>query len=271
MIALTGLLAPTRQRRAFGVRPLLACATLATAMSAGAQQHAHEHGVADLRVAIDGSTLLIEFESPLDNLVGFEHAPRDEAQFEALHRLGYVLRGHEGLFGLPQAANCVLTDLQIESPYSLHHGHDHEHGHDHPSEHGHHEHHDHGNTASQQPDQAEARSEAHDHGHDHKHAEMHDHDHDHKHEDKHDRTHDHGHAAGGAHAHHAGAESAQGHDHADLYAVYQFECEAPAALDRIDVNLGEAFLRIQTIRAATASQRGQSAVRLDRQARELKL
>lgn len=250
MIASTGLLAPARQRRAFGVRPLLACAMLATAMSAGAQQSAHEHGVADLRVAIDGSILLIEFESPLDNLVGFEHAPRDEAQFEALHRLGYVLRGHERLFGLPQAANCVLADLQIESPYSLHYGHDH------PSEHAHH---DHDHTASQQPDPAAARSEAHDHGHDH------------KHDDKHDRTHDHGHAAGGAHAHHADTESAQGHDHADLYAVYQFECEAPAALDRIDVNLGEAFPRIQTIRAATASQRGQGAVRLDRQARELKL
>ena len=33
---------------------------------------AHEHGVAQLNVALDGNTLEIELESPAMNLVGFE-------------------------------------------------------------------------------------------------------------------------------------------------------------------------------------------------------
>ncbi|MGB0128732.1 MAG: DUF2796 domain-containing protein [Rhodocyclaceae bacterium] len=41
-------------------------------------QHAHEHGVAKLDVASDGGALAINVESPLDNRVGFEHAPRTD-------------------------------------------------------------------------------------------------------------------------------------------------------------------------------------------------
>ncbi len=53
---------------------------------------AHEHGVAVLRVVSEGATLMIEFVSALDNLVGFEHAPRTDAQRTALRAAQARLR-----------------------------------------------------------------------------------------------------------------------------------------------------------------------------------
>lgn len=41
---------------------------------------AHVHGIGELNVAIDGEALLVELISPAMDLVGFEHAPRTEAQ-----------------------------------------------------------------------------------------------------------------------------------------------------------------------------------------------
>ena len=63
---------------------------------------AHEHGVAVLRVVSEGSTLMIEFVSALDNLVGFEHAPRTDARCTALRAAQARLRDAAALAaGLP--------------------------------------------------------------------------------------------------------------------------------------------------------------------------
>ena len=53
---------------------------------------AHSHGRAKLRVATDGNLLTLEFESPLENLVGFEHAPRNDKQKAALQGMAEALR-----------------------------------------------------------------------------------------------------------------------------------------------------------------------------------
>ena len=45
--------------------------------------HAHEHGPAEIELAVEGSDAVVNFASPLYNLVGFEHAPRDERDREA--------------------------------------------------------------------------------------------------------------------------------------------------------------------------------------------
>lgn len=115
---------------------------LMLASSVAAQHAAHEHGVAALRVALDGPTLLIEFDSPLDNLVGFEHAPTTDEQRFALASAERRLKDFEHLFSLPAAAGCVVAEVQLDSPYPQSendHGHDHREHHDH----GHQEHHDH--------------------------------------------------------------------------------------------------------------------------------
>lgn len=119
--------------------PLLVVA-LGVVPAAGAlAQHAHEHGVAELRIALDGPTVLVEFESPLVNLLGFEHAPRSDAEKAAMAALEDTLRAPERLFALPAAAGCSLEEVELELPGAAQHaGHDHEHdshGHGHEDEH----------------------------------------------------------------------------------------------------------------------------------------
>ena len=43
--------------------------SIATAHELGA----HVHGIATLQVAVDEKTMTLDFSSPLDNLLGFEH------------------------------------------------------------------------------------------------------------------------------------------------------------------------------------------------------
>tara|TARA_R110002049_G_scaffold170822_3_gene337447 strand:+ start:371 stop:1030 length:660 start_codon:yes stop_codon:yes gene_type:complete len=128
------------------------CAIAALAMSAAvAAQHAHEHGVADLRIAVDGATLLVEFDSPLANLVGFEHAPRDAAQREALSTLAARLREPQKLLSLPAAAQCEQVAIEIEVP-----GHEDEHGHGHDHDKHGHDKHDHGHAHDHADEHADA-------------------------------------------------------------------------------------------------------------------
>lgn len=52
----------------------------------------HQHGVARADIALDGATLVVMLELPLDDVVGFERAPRTAAErqraAQALERLG---------------------------------------------------------------------------------------------------------------------------------------------------------------------------------------
>lgn len=107
--------------------PAVLTACLATA--AHAQHAAHEHGVAELRVAVAGRSLQIEYASPLDTLVGFEHAPADERQRRLLAEAETALRDGARLFRLPAAAACVQRRVELSSPWPAQgHGGDHEHG-----------------------------------------------------------------------------------------------------------------------------------------------
>ncbi|MDX9665470.1 DUF2796 domain-containing protein [Pseudomonas sp. P5_152] len=77
---------------------------------------AHEHGVGRLNAALDGQTLELELDSPAMNLVGFEHAastPADKAKVAAVRA---QLEQPLVLFSLPQAANCVLSQQELNSP-----------------------------------------------------------------------------------------------------------------------------------------------------------
>ncbi len=78
---------------------------------------AHEHGLAALRIAVDGGALEIELATPLDTLVGFEHAPRTAAQRAALEAAERGLRDGAALFGLPEAAGCALMAVSLASPW----------------------------------------------------------------------------------------------------------------------------------------------------------
>jgi hypothetical protein len=77
-------------------------------------QGAHEHGVARLNVAVEGPLLLLELETPLMNLVGFEHAPRDDAQRQALAAAESGLRASARLFRPTAEAACTPLEAQVE-------------------------------------------------------------------------------------------------------------------------------------------------------------
>ena len=77
---------------------------------------AHVHGVAALDVAIDGERLTLEFSSPLDNLVGFERAPRTEKERARVAQALERLRKPEELFVPSAGARCKAGPVKIDAP-----------------------------------------------------------------------------------------------------------------------------------------------------------
>jgi hypothetical protein len=114
-----------RIRRAAG--PLV----LATLLCAGAPlqaQHAHkahqahqahqahEHGSATMDVALEGPHLVVNLITPVDNLVGFERAPRTQAERQAADAALARLRDGASLFRLNAEAGCALADVAVKAP-----------------------------------------------------------------------------------------------------------------------------------------------------------
>ena len=107
----------TRLRRTSSGFALTAAALFAAAAlpAQAQQQHAHVHGQLKLDVAIDGPTIVIAMESPLDNIVGFEHAPKTEAEKKMADDIVAQLRAADQLFKIDPAANCKLGPVDLRS------------------------------------------------------------------------------------------------------------------------------------------------------------
>jgi Protein of unknown function (DUF2796) len=75
---------------------------------------AHQHGVAELRIVIEGSRLEVVLETPLDNMVGFEHAPRNDRQRDAVRAMASKLRQPQMFLPTP-AARCKSVSTKLES------------------------------------------------------------------------------------------------------------------------------------------------------------
>ncbi len=104
-------------------------------------QSVHQHGVAELFFAANGSELQIELHSPADNLLGFEHAPVNQQQRQTLHEAQQTAQQVEQLFVFHQA-ECKLTSLsqdwgELADGEAADEEHDHEAGHEHEGEHDH--------------------------------------------------------------------------------------------------------------------------------------
>lgn len=78
--------------------------------------HAHVHGVGELMVSVDGNILMLFLESPLDNLLGFEHMPSTDAQRAAVRAMAARLNDAGTLFVPTAAANCVSWSVKLDSP-----------------------------------------------------------------------------------------------------------------------------------------------------------
>ena len=95
------------------------CAGVAFAASGivfGHEPGPHVHGVARLQIAVDGPVLTMFLDSPVANLLGFEHYPKSESQKAAVRALGDRLRKAEDIFALTPAAKCSVTSVRLESP-----------------------------------------------------------------------------------------------------------------------------------------------------------
>ncbi|MGA8147748.1 MAG: DUF2796 domain-containing protein [Gallionellaceae bacterium] len=77
---------------------------------------AHVHGVATLQIAVDENTMTLDFSSPLDNLIGFEHAPRNAKQQAAVKHMADSLNRADQFFIPTADAQCTLQSVKLDSP-----------------------------------------------------------------------------------------------------------------------------------------------------------
>ena len=77
---------------------------------------AHQHGVAQLDVAVEPTRLSLVLETPLDSLLGFERAPRNDAERAAVDKALARLRAAEQIFRIDSAAGCTLDKVVLVAP-----------------------------------------------------------------------------------------------------------------------------------------------------------
>jgi hypothetical protein len=103
----------------FGFRSLrsiaIGASVVAFAMTTAAAHEAHVHGVGKLNVALDGQTLSLHLDSPLINLLGFEHAASSAPDRQAAQKMGVQLHAADKVFVTTPAAQCRATSVKLVS------------------------------------------------------------------------------------------------------------------------------------------------------------
>lgn len=119
---------------------LLPCTVLAEVEH---QHGAHVHGLAQASLVVDGGSLALELTVPGMDLVGFEHAPRDDAQRARIAAALATLEASAQWLAFEPAGACEVTVAEAhthgykaadeDAPAAGDDGHDHahEHGHGH--------------------------------------------------------------------------------------------------------------------------------------------
>ncbi|MDR0225417.1 MAG: DUF2796 domain-containing protein [Burkholderiaceae bacterium] len=88
----------------------------AVAVPALAQPHAHTHGRMALDVAVDGQSVALRMEAPLEGLLGFERAPRTAAERQRVADMVARLKAADSLFQVDAAGACSLDRVALHSP-----------------------------------------------------------------------------------------------------------------------------------------------------------
>ena len=210
---------------------LAAGVTMGVVASALAQPPgAHVHGKAALDIAVDSGTVQLNLYSPLDNLLGFEHAPRTGEERRAIQAMTARLHQADSLFVFTPSARCRLESANLRSailppellavvPSS---------GKSQDAPAGHRK-----GEASKPVSSSSPSSPA-------------------PHTDEAHRAHE-------AHE-----------NHAELEAAWVFHCSTPQALQELDVGLFRAFPSLRRLDVAVAGPRKQSSARLTPQSSTLK-
>ncbi|HSW05940.1 ZrgA family zinc uptake protein [Aquabacterium sp.] len=93
----------------------LGAVLLMAPLAGQAQQSAHVHGAVRLDVAVDAASVSLQLEAPLDSLLGFERAPRSDAERRAVEALRVQLAQAAALFAVDAGAGCVAQAPVIKS------------------------------------------------------------------------------------------------------------------------------------------------------------
>ena len=107
-----------RARRAGGFlgRAGITLAALAlTAAAPASAGKAHQHGVAQLDIGVDPGRVTLLLEMPMDSLVGFERAPRNDAERAQVEDALQRLRSAATLFRIDTTAQCTPGTVVLES------------------------------------------------------------------------------------------------------------------------------------------------------------
>lgn len=76
---------------------------------------AHVHGAATLDIAVEATSLTLSLDTPLDGLLGFERAPRNDAERRAAEQAIATLRAAGTLFSIDPAAQCRIASVELVS------------------------------------------------------------------------------------------------------------------------------------------------------------
>jgi hypothetical protein len=74
----------------------------------------HEHGSANLNIAIDNKVIAIHFESPAVNIIGFEYQPNDEAQRSLISAAKSKLSNFANSYELQGEPNCLMISSSAD-------------------------------------------------------------------------------------------------------------------------------------------------------------
>lgn len=144
------------------VLPAILTLAAAPVLAEGARElAAHEHGVGELDIAVEGKTIAMELRAPGADIVGFEYKAESAEDRAAIDAAVATLAKPLDLFVLPAAAECSVTEARAALESEDDH---HEHAHDHADEE-HEEHSDHGHDEHDH-DKHEEHADGDDHGHD---------------------------------------------------------------------------------------------------------
>lgn len=96
--------------------PLVLLLIALAASAAAVAGKPHEHGVARMDVAVESRAIWVTLDTPLENLIGFERAPRTAAERERVEQALATLR-QPGRWLVPDAAaGCAAATVEIEAP-----------------------------------------------------------------------------------------------------------------------------------------------------------
>ena len=93
----------------------------ASAQAEGAgpgQQGAHVHGIGHLNVAAEGSSVVVELIAAAAGLIGFERAPRSDAERETFNLAKENLMAGDAMIRFNTEAGCRLETAEVDADFA---------------------------------------------------------------------------------------------------------------------------------------------------------